>query len=198
MPAVQSLEALDIMNEVAHSIHESIAEFRQKHAELYDIGLRVSWIVREAHRMDAELTPKESGGLKRKRADEGEETEIEDRKRADINVGDEMESRHSKKRRTHANDELDEIPQAKAPPRSREQTQDTGPPRRSSRISAQKHRAQAQRAIGTTAPSEPHDRPTTPLQTQCDNRRMLVKQHDARVAKSAVPGRRKRQAANNV
>jgi hypothetical protein len=109
-----------------------------------------------------------------------------------------MESRHSKKRRTHANDELDEIPQAKAPPRSREQTQDTGPPRRSSRISAQKHRAQAQRAIGTTAPSEPHDRPTTPLQTQCDNRRMLVKQHDARVAKSAVPGRRKRQAANNV
>jgi uncharacterized coiled-coil DUF342 family protein len=164
MPAPQSLEALDTMNEVAHSIQESIAEFRQKHAELYDIRLRVSWIVGEAHRMDAELTEKENESLKRKRMDDGLEEESENREQVGVIIDEETESRDSKRRRMDANDEHDTTPKAQPKPRRREKAQVIQPPRRSSRISARKQRAQEPVIIETTAPSHPLDRPTTSLQ----------------------------------
>jgi hypothetical protein len=142
MPAAQSFEALDVMDDVAHNVRESIAEFRQKHAELYDIKLRVEWIVREAHIMDAELTAKEDESLKRKSSDDDEGNETESRKQVGVNIGGEAEDRNSKRKRTDANDELDATSEARAALRRRKQAQDTQLPRRSSRISARKHHAQ--------------------------------------------------------
>lgn len=188
------------MDDVAHNVRESTAEFRQKYAELYDIQLRVEWIVREAHRMDAELTAQEDESLKRKRSDDGEGNEIENREQVRVNIGEEAEDQNSKRKRTDTNDEPDAVPEARAAPRRRKQAQvqDTQPPRRSSRISARKHRAQAQTIIETTAPSKPHDRPTTPLPTHHHSDDADAEQQEARVAELAMPGKRKRKVPHNV